>query len=173
MSASLPTSSVPTLSETPICFAGLIVMALNASYGSIPAFTARPAQSGRYCSGVTGESVMMETWQPFAARIPGVVQDLFCSSNLLAWVSVGPTAIGISLYSASLSAMRWPSVQCSSVSFRSNSFAMRIAVRNFFMSEKCSCCIQTFKNNLVSVFVVDAFHIFDFVSPVAFCIKRR
>ena len=32
---------------------------------------------------------MMETWQPWAARIPGVVQVLFRSSNLVAWVSDG------------------------------------------------------------------------------------
>ena len=60
--------------------------------GSIPAFTARPAHRGRYSCGITGESVIIETWQPAAANTPGVVQLLLRSSNLDAFVSVGPTA---------------------------------------------------------------------------------
>ena len=36
---------------------------------------------------MTELSVMMETWQPAFASTPGVAQDLFCNSNLLAWVS--------------------------------------------------------------------------------------
>ena len=37
---------------------------------------------------------MIETWQPAFARIPGVSNVLLRSSNLLAWVKDGPTAIG-------------------------------------------------------------------------------
>ena len=33
---------------------------------------------------MTELSVMMETWQPALASTPGVAQDLFCNSNLLA-----------------------------------------------------------------------------------------
>ena len=128
-SASLPTSSEPTRSATPMCSAGLMVMAFSASNGSMPALTAMPAQSGRYCCGMTELSVMMDTWQPALASTPGVFQDLFCSSNLLANVRLGPTAIGTSFSFASSSAMRCPSVTCSSVRRRSNSRAMRSAVK--------------------------------------------
>ena len=42
----------------------------------------------------TPESVMMDTWQPALARMPGVSKVLLRNSNLVACVSEGPTATG-------------------------------------------------------------------------------
>ena len=103
-------------------------MAWRAWKGSIPAFTASPAHRGRYCWGITGASVMMLTWTPARASTPGVSKVLFTSSILLALVRVGPTAAG-KPERATISGIRWPSVQCSRVILTPNSLATRMAVQ--------------------------------------------
>ena len=66
-SASFPSSMLPTRSWTSICFAALIVTACNAVNSSSPLAIAFPAQSGRYCSSLTGESVIIQTEHPASA----------------------------------------------------------------------------------------------------------
>lgn len=76
-SASFPSSMLPTRSWTSICFAALIVTACNAVNSSSPLAIAFPAQSGRYCSSLTGESVIIQTEHPASARSAGVEKLLF------------------------------------------------------------------------------------------------
>ena len=59
-SASLPTLIDPIRSSSFKILAGLIVMALIASYSGSPALCARAALKDKYCSGTTGESVIMQ-----------------------------------------------------------------------------------------------------------------
>ena len=76
-SASFPSSMLPTRSWTSICFAALIVTACNAVNSSSPLAIAFPAQSGRYCSSLTGESVIIQTEHPASARSAAVEKLLF------------------------------------------------------------------------------------------------
>ena len=58
-------------------------MALIASYSSIPSFAARAAHKDKYCSGITGESVVMETRIPALFSTPGVLKDFDFNSNFV------------------------------------------------------------------------------------------
>ena len=82
ISASLPASMLPILWERPTISAGFIVIAFRASISSKPALCARPAQSGRCCNGITGESVVMATFIPASTKIFGVSKDLFLVQTL-------------------------------------------------------------------------------------------
>ena len=108
-SASFPSSMLPTRSWTSICFAALIVTACNAVNSSSPLAIAFPAQSGRYCSSLTGESVIIQTEHPASARSAAVEKLLFFNSYLVAYPKEGPTASDYPSF-ASSSAIRLPSV---------------------------------------------------------------
>ena len=72
-------------------------MAFNASSSGRPSFMASAAHNGRYSCGTTGESVVMAIRIPSLHRTPGVVKDLFASSNFDLWVRDGPTIAGYPL----------------------------------------------------------------------------
>ena len=54
ISASFPSSKVPTLSSIPNIFAGLMVIAFRASSSFNPFFTAKAADIGKNSIGTTG-----------------------------------------------------------------------------------------------------------------------
>ena len=136
MSASFPTSRLPTRSATPQIFAGLMVMAFKPSSMGSPALTAIPAQMGRDWISDTGWSVVIAVNIPAFCKIPTVLNATFCTSILLRLDKSGPTMAG-KPSCASRSATRCPSLQWSSVMRRPNSLAIRTAVK--ISSTRCTC----------------------------------
>ena len=126
---------LPMRFSSPRIFAGLMVMAFNASSSGRPSFMASAAHNGRYSCGTTGESVVMAIRIPSLHRTPGVVKDLFASSNFDLWVRDGPTIAGYPL-AFTCALITSPSVQWSSVTLTSNSLAIRITVR--ISSARCA-----------------------------------
>ena len=77
ISASLPTSILPILSDTLQISAAFIVIALSTSSIPNPYFAANPAQIGKSCILVTGWSVVIATLIPAFCRTPDVLKSAF------------------------------------------------------------------------------------------------
>ena len=72
----------------------MIDIAFNASHLSKPSLTARAAQSGRWCRGITGLSVVIDIFIPALFKTPAVLNDLFTNSTFVLCPRLGPTIIG-------------------------------------------------------------------------------
>ena len=99
-----------------------------ASCSFSPAFTAIPAHMGRDWIRETGWSVVTAVITPESFNIPTVLNAIFWTSILLRLARSGPTMAG-NPSAASSSAIRCPSEQWSKVTFKSNSLAIRMAVK--------------------------------------------
>ena len=77
ISASLPTSRLPSLSATLHISAAFIVIALSPSSIPKPSLAANPAQIGKSCILVTGWSVVIATFIPALCNIPAVLKSAF------------------------------------------------------------------------------------------------
>src|SRR5699024_11691789 len=73
-------------------------MAFKASYSSNPDLAASPAHIGKYCSGITGESVIIAIFTPDSCKTFGVLKVKFLSSIFDLLLKVGPTIAGLSSF---------------------------------------------------------------------------
>ena len=93
----------------------------------MPFAAAIAAHSGRFSIVISGWSVMMATDSPVSESFLYVAKLLLLSSGLLLSQRVGPSITGISSFFR-ISATVLPSVQCSTVTHRSNSFFILMAL---------------------------------------------
>ncbi len=139
MSASFPSSRLPTLFDTPHISAAFMVIALSASSSPNPSLAAMPAHTGRLCISETGWSVIIATFTPALCRTPAVLKSIYFISILFLEARLGPS-IAENPDCFISSAIRWPSEQWSSVMRRPNSFAILIAVS--ISSALCTCAFK-------------------------------